>query len=132
MEPSENLSFYRNKKAMGTKGVSRHINEYDIASDVTNEEGVRTIVMKPADKTEHLKLCDELANKMVEKLGGGDNKLLRTMLFDTLRDYGEKDVKSMHKMVVLGKAPVKHREGCFKIVIGDGRKKSSHEIMLVD
>jgi len=44
----------------------------------------------------------------------------------------DKDVATMHKKVVLGKAPVKHREGCFKIIIGDGRRKNHHEIQLID
>lgn len=132
MEPSENFSFYRNKKICATKGISKHINEYDVVSDETNSGGVRTIVIKPIDKTKHLKLCRELASKMVEKLGEGENRLLRTMLFDTLRDYVDKAVVSMHKMVVLGEAPVKHRESCFKIIIGDGRKKNHHEIQLIE
>lgn len=129
----ENMSFKgKHKKVFTTKGTSRHINEYDIVSDIVDRDGVRTIVIKPSDKTEHLRLCNELADKMVIRLGEGQNKLLRKMLFDTLRDYGDEDVKDMHKQVVLGEAPVKHREGCFKLIIGDGRRKNHHEIMLID
>jgi hypothetical protein len=132
MEPTENMSFYRNKKVLTTKGISKHLNEYDIVSDNVEGDGIRTIVIKPSDKTEHLRLCKELATKMVEKMGEGDNRLLNNMLFDTLRDYRDKEVIEMHKKVVLGKETVKHKEGCFKIIIGDGRKKNHHEIMLID
>ena len=132
MESVENMSFYKSKKIYATRGISKHVNEYDIVSDVTSEDDIRTIVIKPSDKTEHLRLCAELANKLVEKLGEGENKLLRTMLLDTLRDYKDKDIQDMHKKVVLGKAPVKYREGCFKIIIGDGRKANHHAIMLIE
>lgn len=132
MDPRENFSLYRDKKILAIKGSSKHLIEYDVVSDETNQEGIRTIVIKPSDKTEHLKVCKELADKMVARLGEGENKLLRTMLFDTLRDYKEKDVIDMHKKVVMGGAPVKHRESCFKIIIGDGRKRGHHEIQLIE
>ena len=106
----ENISIDKGK-FLATKGVSKHITEYDIVSDTTSENGTRTILIKPTDKTEILKLCAELADKMVEKMGEGDNKLLRTMLLDTLKDYEDKNIQDMHKRVVLGKAPVKYREG---------------------
>lgn len=131
-EPKEAMSFYRGGKVYLTKPPSRHITEYNVVSDEITEDGSRIISLKPADKTEHLRLCSELADRMVERLGEGDNKLLRKMLLDTLRDFEDKSVVSMHRMVVLGKAPVKYREGCFKLIIGDGRRKNSHEIMLVE
>jgi len=128
----EHISLYLGRKALIAKGVSRHISEFDVVSDQTGDDGTRTIVIKPADKTEHLKRCKELAGKMVERLGEGENKLLRAMLYDTLRDYKDSDVEDMYKKVVLGEAPVKHREGCFKIIIGDGRRRGHHEIQLID
>jgi hypothetical protein len=128
----ESMGFYTDKKVMTNVGASKHINEYDVLSDSVSEDGTRTIIIKPADKTEHLRLVSELADKMVEKLGEGDNKLLCKMLYDTLRDYEDKEIAKMHRRVVLGKAPVKYKEGCFKLIIGDGRRKNSHEIMLVE
>lgn len=130
-KPKENLSIYKDE-VLGTKGISKHIYYFDLVSDETTEDGRRVIVLKPTDKSEHLKFCRDLADNMVEALGEGDNKLLRKMLYDTLRDYNEKDIKDMRDMVVLKKSPVKYREGCFKLIIGDGRRKDSHEIMLVE
>lgn len=130
--PKENISFYRGNKAYANVGISKHIHEYDVESDVSAPDGTRTIVMIPTDKSDHLRLCKELADKMVEKLGEGENKLLRKMLLDTLRDYEDASVEDMHRQVVLGEKPVKYKEGCFKIIIGDGRRRNSHEIMLVE
>ena len=130
--PKENMSFYGDKKAIATVGISKHLHEYDIVSEKTDDDGTRTIIIKPTDKTEFLRLVNELADKMVEKLGEGENKLLRKMLYDTLRDYEDKEIVKMHRKVVLGEMPVKYKEGCFKLIIGDGRRKNSHEIMLIE
>ena len=122
----------KERKMLSTKGISKHLIEYDILSDTTAEDGSRTIIFKPSDISEHLRLVGEVADAMVMKLGEGENKLLRTMLADTLRDYETKDIKDMYRKVVLGEQPVKYREGCFKLIIGDGRTKGRHEIMLVE
>jgi len=132
MRPSENFSIFRGGKILGTKGESRHIKDFDIVSDKTDEVGVRTLVFKPSDVAERLKLCKELANEIVVALGEGDNKLLRRMISDHLRDYDEKDIKEMHKLVMGGGVPIKTRESCFKIIIGDGRRRGHHEIQLID
>lgn len=128
----ENISVYADKKVYTNIGESKHVNEYDLLSDTIDDEGTRTIIIKKVDKSEHLSRCKELAGLLVEKLGEGDNKLLNTMLYDTLRDYEEKDVIRMISDITKKGEPVKHREGCFKITVGDARKRNHHEIMLVD
>jgi hypothetical protein len=133
-EDKETFAIKKGKahKMLSTKGISKHLIEYNILSDTIGEDGTRTLVFKPTDASKFLQRVAELAAAMVEKLGEGENKLLRTMLADTLRDYREEDIDDMYRKVVLREQPVKYREGCFKLIIGDGRKKGRHEIMLVE
>lgn len=131
-DPKENMSFYKNE-VLTTKGRSSHIaNEYLIESDTTEEDGTRVIRLKPKDKTEFLAKARELANAIAERIGEGKSKLFKNMLFDLLKEYEEKSLHRIYKRVMAGKEPVRAEEGCFKIIIGDGRRRNHDEIQLVE
>ncbi len=130
MESKENMSFYPKGKVFSAKGRGTHItNEYQLIGDEVSVDGNRIIKLKLIDQTEHLQHCSDLANKLVVQLGEPVSSLLRTVIYDSLRDFLETDILDMLKQIGKGEQ-VKKREGCFKLIIGDGRKKRHHEIML--
>ena len=105
--------------------------EYNVVRDETDEEGMRTIVLQEKDLTPLREKARKLADVVAANIGEGDSKILRELLFDVFKDYYEKTIDKLLKMIAEGK-PVKVREGCFKVIIGDGRRKNSEEIMLRD
>ena len=126
----ENISLYRRGVAYAAKREGGHITgSYDVLNDETDNEGIRTIILKTQDKVKHLTIVKELAKLLAEKLGEGESKTFISLLEDTLIDYEEESILRM-----LDKAkkdiPVKTREGCFKIIIGDGRRKNADIIDL--
>jgi len=130
MPRTETFTLYKKRKeALATTRIGHIEKEYDLITDEVDENGVRVIRMKPKVSTELAKLRNELADKIMEKLGE-TSKMLRKLLLDTLNDYNDASIKRMHRKVVLGIAPVKATKGCFEIIIGDGRKKSSDTIRI--
>lgn len=130
----ENLSIYKGfvLSGSGREGeIPKH--EYEIMEDKT-EEGVRTLVLKEKDLTEHLSKVKELADTIAEKIGESDSKAMKALLFDALKHYWDEDIEQMYKRVVLSEKPppVKARKGCFEIIIGDGRRKNADIIKLLD
>jgi len=129
-EPYETFSLYKEGRAFSAKKEGRHlIGDYDIVSDATDAEGNRIITLKPHDLSGHLKNLDKLVDLLSKKLDP-DSKLFPKLLRDTLVDYSEKDIERMLNKVEKKKEKVSAQEGCFKIYIGDGRRKKSEEIMI--
>jgi hypothetical protein len=128
----ENISFYHGNLAMAglREGeIPRH--EYDVVSDKM-EEGVRTIQLKERDRAAFFDKCKKLADAIAEKIGEGESKTFKALLFDALKHYWDTDIDRIYDSVVSGKTPVKARKGCFAIIIGDGRRKSADIIQLLD
>ena len=129
-EAKESITFYRDGSAMMGKHPGTHIDkEYDVVQDQTDETGVRTIVLQERDLAPLRRKARKLADAIAAKLGEGDSTTVKGLLYDVFTDYHEKTMDKLLRMIAAGK-PVKVREGCFKVVIGDGRKRNSGVIML--
>lgn len=127
-EPRESISLFKGYAYLG-RGRDPHIaKEYDIVQDVT-AEGVRTIVLRERDLTAYRAKVDEAVDLLLERLDEADSRTTRGLLRDVLGDYEERRLDEIIRKARSG-WPVKVREGCFKILIGDGRRKSGIEIML--
>lgn len=128
----ESIALLRKGVAYASKREGGHITgDYDILKDET-VEGVRTIVLKERDRKEFIQKVKELSKVLAEKLGEGESKTLTKILEDVFIDYEDEHLYKLHKRVVEGKEPVKAREGCFHIIVGDGRKNSSEIIDIRD
>ena len=121
----ETFTIYSRKKEVLLSKTGDHIDkEYHLESDTMAEDGTRTIIMKPKDLTELERKKRELALAIAKSLGEEKSKLLKELLYDALRDYQHKEIEEMHKKVLEKKEAVKTRPGCFRIIIGDGRRKN--------
>jgi len=121
----ESITLYRRGVAFAAKKEGGHITgDYNILKDEI-VEGVRTIVLKERDKKEFIQKVKELSRVLAEKLGEGKSKTLIKILEDVFIDYSDDALDKLHERVIWGKEPVKSREGCFHIIVGDGRKNSS-------
>ena len=128
-EPKESISLYRQGYAYMGKRPDGHIEkEYDIVQDET-VGGVRTIVLKERDLVPRLEKVRTLANMIAERIGEGSSRVVKELLFDALKDYEDKPFDRLYRQVSKDE-PIKSKEGCFKIIVGDGRKKNSTHIML--
>jgi len=121
----------RKKEALASSKVGHIEREYNIVSDAVGEDGCRTIVLKPRDMTTLKKAKQELASEICRRLNE-TGTVFKKILMDTLKDYKEADILQMHKRLLLDEKPppVKATPGCFKIILGDGRKKNSHHISI--
>ena len=127
----ESISFYRSGVAYAAKEEGGHLTgQYDIQRDEVAEDGTRTIVLKPHDLTEFNAKLERLVELLMVQLKESKSSMGAKILKDTLIDYEEEDIDRMLKKMEGGKDKVTAQEGCFKIYIGDGRKKGSEEIML--
>lgn len=129
-EPYETISLYKDKRAFASKKEGGHLTgDFDILSDKVDSEGNRIITLKPHDLSEHKRKLAKLVELLVHELDP-KSKLLPKLLLDTLIDFPEDAIARMLNKVEKGKEKVTATEGCFKIYIGDGRRKSSEEIMV--
>lgn len=123
----ENITICYGGAVFAGKREGGHITgEYTMVSDNVAEDGTRTIVLKTVDQTEHIQHAKELTELIAEKLGESESKLMRGLLYDTLIDYRDEVIISMIKDIKGKNKPVRAREGCFRIHIGDGRRHNSH------
>jgi len=126
----ESISFYSRGKVFCGKGHSTHIDqEYELVEDKT-KEGVRTIVLREKDRTGLIEKARKLVDTIAEQIGEGESKAVKAILFDEFKDYAEEYLDQIYKRITVKKEPVKTQEGCYKLFIGDGRKKDSIEIMI--
>ena len=129
-EPYESISLYRKGQALTGKGDAPHVDkEYTIFKDQT-VEGVRTIVLQEKDLAPFREKARKLAEVMAEMIGEGESKVVKELLLDVLKDYEEKKLDELYKRVVERGEPVKAQEGCYKLIVGDGRTRKSEHIML--
>lgn len=110
----------------------RHSNaDYVVVSDVMGEDGQRTVVFAPHPEDTSQKR-EEIVKAILKSLGESRSKSMRKLLNDVFADYFPEAINRIYEKVVLGKLPVKAKEGCFKLIVGDGRSKEHEEIMLRD
>ena len=125
MPRSETITFYKARKEGLASTRMGHIEkEYSIESDLSSEDGTRTIILKPKDLSKIDSMRKEIVDSLMGKLGE-TSKTLKAILKDTLRDYGDASLKRLYRKVVLGQETIRKGPGCFYISVGDGRKKSS-------
>ena len=93
---------------------------------------MRVISLSPLDTKPIEEKVRLVTEGILEALGEIDSKTMRTLLTDQLKSYWDDDIEDMYTKVVVKKEKVKTRPGCFRIIIGDGRKKGHGEIQLTD
>jgi len=114
------------------RGKIRHWDEFwNVKSDKTNKKGERTIVLKKQDRKTIEKKKKEVINGILEALGE-KSKAMRGLLDDVLQDTWDENIENLYERIIVKKQKVTSGPGCFKIKIGDGRRKNSTEIMLRD
>ena len=116
------------------KRIRHHEENHILVSDrMDTHTGIRTISIKQVSNEEKAKfqaLKKELINVLAEKSGEAGSPSFKKILDDVLSDNWHAHIRDLYRMVVKEGKSVKVKEGCFKIVIGDGRRKSSKEIMI--
>ena len=128
----ERIGIYDNKSLVSMKGDGRHINKhFKVVSDRSAGKK-RFLVLEEQDRTEIDKKEKELLEAILVNMGDEKNKTVRALVQDVLTDYTDEAIIDLHKRVVIKKQPVQAKEGCFKLVIGDARKKNHKEIMIRD
>lgn len=123
------------KAAAPGKRIRHSKEDHRLISDTTLPDGTRTIVIKKisqAEEDKFQKMKTELIQKIAEQTGEASSKSFKTLLEDVFSDNWRAHIEELHQMVCVDGKQVKVKEGCFKIVVGDGRKKSSKEIMIRD
>ena len=127
----ETITFYRKGFALAkTREEGNITGDYDVLENTIDKDGIRTIKLKPQDKSQHIANVKELVSAMLEKMGEEESKAFRDLLEDTLVDYEAEEVERMLKKVKGEDKPVKARKGCFQVIIGDGRRKDAEIIQL--
>ena len=124
----ESINLYKDV-AMVQKPPSEHCIEYEILDDTTDTEGRRTIIIKPRDMAIYRQKVEEIIGLLTKQMEEQDNKIVQGLLRDVLGDYWEENLDKVLKKLKTGE-PVKVKEGCFKLIIGDGRRKNHEEIIL--
>lgn len=128
----EKLGVYDNNKVVSFKGEGRHVSKhFKIISDRSAGKK-RFIVLEEMDRTEIETKKKELLEAILINMGDEKNKTVRALITDVLNDYTDESVTDLHDRVVVKKQKVQAKEGCFKLVIGDGRSKKRKEIMIRD
>ena len=126
----ETITLYREGAALVTTkegGIAEK--EYEVVED-REDNGDRVITLKRIDRSATVSKVKTLAAAIAKGLGDPRSRTLKGLLQDLLIEYWDEDIDSMYERVVVKGEPVKAREGCFKILIGDGRRKDAGEIMI--
>lgn len=103
---------------------------WNVKSDKTNKAGERTIILKKQDRKNIDKKRKEVIEGILNGLKEKASKALRGLLDDVLQDTWDENIENLHERVIVKKQKVSIGDGCFKISIGDGRRKNSTELML--
>lgn len=130
---TENVTLYKGKKEALASTREGHLEkEYNIVADVTDKDGVRTVVLKLKDLSELVAKKKELVEVVAKALGEGRSKVFKEILLDSLGDYKSKDIERIHRKLVIEKRdlPIKAVKGCYEVIIGDGRRKDSDIISI--
>ena len=131
MKPAvETITFYsRKNEALSALGSGRHVDtEYEIIGDEVAESGERLIRLKKKDVTEEIRKKKDLVTKVCESVGETSTGMFSKVLADTFLDYDEKSVDRMLKALERGEPVKKAARHCFRLYIGDGRKRRSQLI----
>lgn len=128
----ETFSIYTKGHVLLSKGGGHVDKELDVLSDTTTEDGIRTLVIKPADVSKAQSEISELVELIAERLGEKESKHFKEILRDSLKDCRNSDITRMLKKVRVGKEPIKAHKGCYRVLIGDGRSKNSDFIRIRD
>ena len=95
------------------------------------EKGDRIIILRERDMTAYKKKITHVTNLLMKAIGSKD-ATLRGYLRDTIGEYLPKELEIIRSKIEDDGEVVKPKEGCFKLVIGDGRKKGHYEIPMRD
>lgn len=113
----------------GKESVGHYTESHTLVSDKVDRSGVRTIVMKAMDRKGIEKRKQELVNA-IAKAVKDESEIFKQLLADVFATDWDSRVERLYDAVVLKGKKVSFREGCFKILVGDGRKKKGMEVML--
>jgi hypothetical protein len=127
---TERIGIYADKKLVSMAGEGRHIKEHYVVVSDKKVGKKRVITLEVQDRREVDRKKKELLEAILVNMGDQKNKTVRALVADVLNDYTDSSIDDLHNRVVTKKQPVKAQEGCFKLVIGDGRKKGHKEIMI--
>lgn len=132
---AEQILVFNNKTLVAGKcdrsGRMRHFDRhYKIVSDKA-KGSKRVLVLELQDQKEIERKKREIIDAIAKSVGD-TGKQFKAIMHDTLNDYTDPAITEMYDKIIKKKQPVKVKEGCFKIVVGDGRKKNHSEIMLRD
>lgn len=128
----EKIVITRSKTAYTTDYAVRHaVKDYDVVSDETSKEGVRTIVLKPSTLTPERDRLVEENTDMIMKSLKDSSPTLRGIIFDTVKNGTLNNLRKLNKMLKSGKK-VSTSSGCFRLYVGDGRKKNSVALVIKD
>ena len=119
-------------RAIVMKPGVHKVHDYVLSSKEKSDDGTLTIVLKPRDMKEIKRKLNKLVNTLAVKLNEPDSKVVKGILKDKLSEFWDEDVEELYNKVVVENQSVKAKEGCFKIIIGDQRRKNSDAIMLRD
>lgn len=131
----ESITLYPGEKeALLSKGyAARHVNEeYDIVSDETTQGGERTITLKKRDLTQETDDKKRLVSMICKKIGETPNGMFSKLLYDAIIDYPYAHIRKLIKAIEIGKPISAKPTHCFRLHVGDGRKKGSFTIALRD
>ena len=106
--------------------------DYIVEKDEIGKEGKRVLVLAPRPMEDIIQKRKEVVQTILKKLGESRSKTLKKLLTDVFSDYFPESIERLHDSIVAKDKPVKQVEGCFKLIVGDGRRKDSEEIMLRD
>ena len=113
--------------------AERHsIADYIVEKDKIGKDGKRVLVLAPRPMGDITQKKKEIVQVILKKLGESRSGMLKKLLTDVFADYFPESIERLYEKIVLKCEKVKEKEGCYKLVIGDGRRKDSEEIMLRD
>ena len=130
-EQQEHLMLHKDGRVLQTlPNNPDHTIDFEIVEDTTDEEGIRTLRIQKTDTTEFDTKRKKLITRLLEALGEPRSRILRKLLDDVLIEYWPDSLDDLYQRVVVRGEPVKAKEGCFKLVVGDARRADHCEIML--
>ncbi len=114
------------------EGERHSVADYIVDSDETKEDGKRVLVLAPRPMEDTSQKTKELVRVMLKRLGEPRSRTLKRLLSDVFVDYFPEAIERLYDKIVVKGEPVKEKEGCFRLIVGDGRRRESEEIMLRD
>lgn len=105
--------------------------QFTVVGDELQEGGMRVLHLAPRDQTKREKQVAEIIDKVCGSIKDG-SETMRALLADVLITQWDEAIDDLHQRIFAKGAKIKAQPGCFKIIVGDGRKKDHRELMLRD